>query len=574
MQPDRRIAALDRPRVPRPALVFMAVGAVLIGVYYTLPLTGQDALFSVFGVASVTAVVFGAFRYVREHRLAWLLFAAGLFGFVVGDAIFSYYDIVLHESPPVPSVADVSYLTGYPLLFAGMLVLIHRLSRIEDVSAVLDVVIITIGFALAQWVFLIDPYNHEHLSAGDRFVGMAYPASDVLLVAGCAQLVIRPNWRAWSYSALFVSVILLLVGDEFYGAYINSYSSGSWIDWFFLASYVVWGAAALDPAAAADQPVERRAPQLGRMRFTLLAAALLTAPTILLIERALGHRVHAYELAVGWAVLSALVLTRVVRLVRGLDRAHASERAARQDAVQAQRLLREQNEKLVELDHLKDEFVSLVSHDLRTPLTSISGYVELLQENETLDEEGHGFLGIVSRNTDRLLRLVDDLLFVARVSAGRFELEVSEIDLAAVAEQCIDAARPRAERSGIALELERNGETAASGESRRIAQVLDNLVSNAIKFTPRGGRVTVRVAREGPSAVLEVSDTGVGIPEPERESVFERFYRSTTAVDKQIQGTGLGLHIAKAIVEAHDGRIAIATHPAGGTTFRVELPTR
>jgi len=90
MQPDRRIAALDRPRVPRPALVFTAVGAVLIGVYYTLPLTGQDALFSVFGVASVTAVVFGAFRYVREHRLAWLLFAAGLFGFVVGDAIFSY----------------------------------------------------------------------------------------------------------------------------------------------------------------------------------------------------------------------------------------------------------------------------------------------------------------------------------------------------------------------------------------------------------------------------------------------------------------------------------------------------
>ncbi|MGZ4352894.1 MAG: sensor histidine kinase [Gaiellaceae bacterium] len=563
-----------RLAVPRPAAAFTACGGLLIAVYYTLPLTAQDALYTAIGLGAVAAVVYGAFRYVRAYRLAWLLFAGGLLAFVAGDAIFSWYDVVLKRSPPIPSVADALYLAGYPLLFAGIVVLIWRLPTTHSVAALLDVAIISTGFTLAQWIFLIDRYRHGSLPFGDRVVAMAYPAVDILLVAGFAQLVVRPGWRAWSYTALFASVLVLLVGDEFYGATIDSYSSGSWIDSFWLVSYVLWGAAALDPAAVAPETGERRAaPRLTRFRLLLLGGALLTAPAVLVIEKALGHQVHAYELAIGGAVLSVLVLARLSGLVRGLDRARTAERSARRDAEQAQRLLREQNEQLVELDRLKDEFVSLVSHDLRTPLTSISGYVELLQENERLDDESRGFLDVVDRNANRLLRLVDDLLFVARVAAGRLELELTEVDLVAVAEHCVDTARPRAVRAGIELELLVEGAAATAGEPHRLSQLLDNLVSNAIKFTPDGGRVSVRVAREGRSAVLEVSDTGIGIPPEERPHLFECFYRAPAAVERQIQGTGLGLHIAKAIVDAHAGRIAVVPHEgASGTTFRVELP--
>src|SRR5512142_3319678 len=183
---QRLPAAGQRLRLaaPRPAAAFMACGGLLIAVYFTLPLTAQDALYSAIGLASVAAVVYGAFRYVHAYRLAWLLFAGGLLAFVAGDAIFSWYDVVLERSPPIPSVADALYLTGYPLLFAGIVVLIWRLPTVHSVAALLDVAIISVGFTLAQWIFLIDRYTHGSLPFGDRVVAMAYPAVDILLVAG------------------------------------------------------------------------------------------------------------------------------------------------------------------------------------------------------------------------------------------------------------------------------------------------------------------------------------------------------------------------------------------------------
>lgn len=564
-----------RVAAPRPAVAFLGAGAPLVAVYVALPLTAQDVLYDAIGLAAAAAVAYGAFRYVSAHRIAWLLFSAGLLAFVAGDAVFSWYDLVLKRSPPVPSAADVLYLAGYPLLFAGVLVLFARLPGGRSVPALLDVAIVTCGFGLAQWIFLVDPYLHRRLGAGEEIVGMAYPVADVLLVAGFAQLVVRPTRRAWSYSALLLSVLLLLVADEIYGATVASYSSGSWIDVLWLVSYLLFGAAALDPAAASPETFDRRAaPRLTPLRMLLLAAAALTAPTVLVVERALGHRIHAYELAVGGAVLSTLVLARLVGLVGGLDRARAAERAARRDAEQAQRLLAEQNRQLVEVDRLKDEFVSLISHDLRTPLTSISGYVELLLERPDLDEESRGFLEVVERNGERLLRLVDDLLFAARVSAGRLELERGEVDLAALAAETVAALQPRAAAAGVALVVAAPEPVPTSGERGRLAQLLDNLVSNAVKFTPEGGEVRVRVALEGGAAVLEVADTGIGIGEDERTHLFERFYRTSAALRRQIPGTGLGLHIAKAIVDAHGGRISAAPRPGGGTVFRVELEAR
>jgi PAS domain S-box-containing protein len=256
------------------------------------------------------------------------------------------------------------------------------------------------------------------------------------------------------------------------------------------------------------------------------------------------------------------------------ERLLAAEQEARAFAEAAQRDLFAQNERLRELDRLKDEFIALVSHELRTPLTSIRGYTELLLDGEAgdLTDEQRQFLGVVERNSHRLLHLVGDLLFLAQVEAGKLVLDVDGLDLAAVASESVETARPQAEAKEITLTLATGPVPLVAGDRARIAQLLDNLVSNAVKFTPEGGRVDVRVGSVDGQAVLEVRDSGMGIPPEEQEFLFERFFRTTTATEQAIQGTGLGLAISKAIVEAHSGRITVASEEGAGTTFRVTLP--
>lgn len=255
------------------------------------------------------------------------------------------------------------------------------------------------------------------------------------------------------------------------------------------------------------------------------------------------------------------------------ERLLRSERSARLETEDARRLLARQNERLRELDGLKDEFVSLVSHELRTPLTSIRGYLELVLDGAggSLTEEQERFLRVVERNADRLLGLVGDLLFVAQVDAGRLPLEFDDLDLAQVAAECVEGARPAAEAKGLELLVDAPP-LAAKGDRGRLDQLLGNLVSNAIKFTPDGGRVTVRVSAQGESALIEVSDNGIGVPEGERDRLFTRFFRSSNATEHAIPGTGLGLVIAKAIAEAHGGQIAVESRQGVGTTFKVTLP--
>ena len=276
---------------------------------------------------------------------------------------------------------------------------------------------------------------------------------------------------------------------------------------------------------------------------------------------------------VGWRGTDRDVTGRV-QAEADRERLLAAEQEARALAEAAQRDLARQNERLRELDRLKDEFIALVSHELRTPLTSIRGYTELLLDGEAgdLSDDQRQFLGVVERNSHRLLHLVGDLLFLAQVEAGKLVLEVGALDLGAVASESVETARPQAEAKGVTLTLATGPVPTIAGDRARIAQLLDNLVSNAVKFTPEGGRVDVRVRAHANQAVLEVRDSGIGIPAEEQEFLFERFFRTTTATEQAIQGTGLGLAISKAIVEAHSGRITVASEEGAGATFRVSLP--
>lgn len=235
--------------------------------------------------------------------------------------------------------------------------------------------------------------------------------------------------------------------------------------------------------------------------------------------------------------------------------------------------LTETNEELRDLDRLKDEFVELVSHELRTPLTSITGYVSALQRGRAgvVPTEQRELLSIVERNAHRLVQMVNDLLLAAQAGAGKLQLEPELLELGAVVRQAVESARPRAEEQRVGLDLSVSA-ARVFADHARLVQVVDNLVSNAIKFSPAGGTVDVLASSEGSRAVIEVRDEGIGIPLVEQGHLFQRFFRASTATSREIQGFGLGLSIVKTIVDLHEGTIEVSSREGVGTTFIVTLP--
>jgi signal transduction histidine kinase len=227
-----------------------------------------------------------------------------------------------------------------------------------------------------------------------------------------------------------------------------------------------------------------------------------------------------------------------------------------------------------ELDRLKDEFVATVSHELRTPLTSMMGFLEMIREGEAgeLNDEQKRFLAIVYRSSERLQRLVGDLLFVARLDANGLQLQFGDARLDDIVRETVESTSALARSREVELVSDVKDVPPVSGDKERLAQLVGNLVSNALKFTPAGGRVTVRTFVDGDNAVVEIEDTGIGIPKAEQGRLFQRFFRSSTATEQAIPGTGLGLVISKAIAEAHGGAIGVTSAPGVGTCFRVEIP--
>jgi PAS domain S-box-containing protein len=232
-------------------------------------------------------------------------------------------------------------------------------------------------------------------------------------------------------------------------------------------------------------------------------------------------------------------------------------------------------ERLREVDHVKDTFVSTVSHELRTPITSITGYLELLLDGGfgELDAEQADALRRVDGNSRRLLSLIDDLLTLSRVHEDGLGLIRGEVDLVAVVRTAYEVVAPAWAHRDLEVTLELPAEPVRiTGDEDMLERVVFNLLSNAVTFTPDGGRVAVRLRVTGEEAVLEVQDTGIGIPAEEQDRLFTRFFRASTAQDRAIPGSGLGLSIAGAIVESHGGRMVVVSGDGEGTTFCAHLP--
>ena len=252
-----------------------------------------------------------------------------------------------------------------------------------------------------------------------------------------------------------------------------------------------------------------------------------------------------------------------------------AELGARQSAELAQRQLELQNEKLRELDEAKTIFLATVSHELRTPLTSIVSFSELMRaETRSLTADGSQFLDIIERNAHRLLHLVGDLLLLSRLESGAIPLELTAVSIPQLTEEAARAAAAGAAKRGVTVHFSAEDGPLIQADRTRVAQVLDNLIANAVKFSRSNGLVRVDAIWDEPGRGwrIDVADTGIGIPPEEIGQLFGRFVRASNARTAGLPGTGLGLSIVKAITELHGGRVTVDSTLGSGTTFTVYLP--
>ncbi len=228
-----------------------------------------------------------------------------------------------------------------------------------------------------------------------------------------------------------------------------------------------------------------------------------------------------------------------------------------------------------EVERLKSEFISLVSHELRTPLSSVSGYIDMVLDGDAgeITEEQRDYLQVAKRNSLKLTKLVSDLLTVSRIEAGAIELNMEFLSLGDVIRDTVDNLRPQFNDKNQHITLDLTGnDTTVYGDAEKLGQIFTNLLSNAHKYTPSEGQITVKLDVKGPRYRVDIMDTGIGLTPEDLQNLFTKFFRSRDSEAQQITGVGLGLWITRSLVEMHGGEITVASEYRKGSVFSVFLP--
>jgi diguanylate cyclase (GGDEF)-like protein/PAS domain S-box-containing protein len=319
---------LRRPQIWQ---LYLAGGSLVTLLYWTAsPLQGSGPVINLLGLSGVVAVIVGLRRNRPASTLPWWFFALGLGLFWLGDLYTYSYPKLLHHDVPFPSIGDGIYLTVYPLLMAGLLLLLRRRNPESDRAGVIDALIMTLGLALLEWVGLIAPYLHgDGMTLFARLVSIAYPLGDILLLAAAIRLIVDTGKRQPAFYLLASSIVALLVTDYVYGLLLlhDGYTHQLWLDIGWIAFYLLWGAAALHPSMRTlEQAEPDRQRRLTGFRLGLLTVASLIAPTVLLIHEANGGSIEMLVVVETSIVLFCLVVARMAGLNRQQERSYTRER--------------------------------------------------------------------------------------------------------------------------------------------------------------------------------------------------------------------------------------------------------
>ncbi len=271
----------------------------------------------------------------------------------------------------------------------------------------------------------------------------------------------------------------------------------------------------------------------------------------------------------------------LTRLLPAVER-ELKEARVRRDMEMARETLIRMNEELISsnkelksLDEVKTNLLANVSHELRTPLVSIKGFTELMASGESgpVSPDQQHQLSIIGKNSERLLKLIDNLLDYTKMESGKLRSETSHTDFAEIISECLEEFLPRAEAAGAKIDFsKKTGNYGLSADREQIAQVIYNLLDNALKFTGKDGRIVIKLYNEGENAVCSICDNGIGIPASEQSKVFDQFFQVDSSSKRRFGGVGLGLAIVKNIVDSHGGAVRVESLPGKGSNFTVKFP--
>ena len=543
-------------------LVYCVWATVLSAVYFALLVLHITAyipiVWGAIGVSAVAAIFAGVIINKPALKSPWLLFAAANAAFISGDIYFKFLHYIANRQNPYPSVADLLYLSTYPLFAVGMYILVRRRAPARNNAGnILDALTLTISLAVFVWVYLVIPNaNAVDTPFLARMTSIAYPLGDVLVWALLMPLLVV-DVRTRATQLLAVGALGLIVADIAYGLgqYYGFWVEGNPVDIGWILFYTAWGAAALHPSMAQlTQSLPLQTAQIHARRLVLLAGAALVAPGILLVEslRGLGTQVSG-TVAVFSAVLFILVIMRLYILSRELSRREADER----------------------LNQEKNEVVAVTSHQLRTPLTIIQLYGEALAHDLDHNPERtrHDLATIVDAN-QRLVEIVNRLVYVTELDTGLLKFNLVPTAVGEVIHNALLDNDPllKKKNARLTLDIPANLPPVLS-DAEGLRAALGNVIGNAFEYNSAASPQVVVSAKVEPGAiVISIADNGAGIPKEDQEKLFNKMFRGSNARLLLPDGSGLGLYLTKNILDQLNHRVSLVSTPDKGTIVNITVP--
>lgn len=576
--------SFPRDRGGRAALAF-AGGVALFALWVAFPSGGdrQRTVISDLVVLplDVAASLF-AFRTARHPdlksatRTAWRRIALALLCWSLGDVLWSGYEVVWHRSP-FPSPADAGYLAFYPCLLWGVLSFSGtRRQRRDRIKIGLDTATVMLAGTMAAWYLVVGPNVEQHgIRALSAVLNVAYPVGDLVILYGLTAIVLGQRTQASrrSLQALAAGAGVFMVTDLLYAhlSLTSSYHGGDWPDVGWMAALLLFLVSAEIEHLLAPEAATRPASPPRTLSW-LPYGAVGVGYGLLVLEAGRKHLTYPLiGLLLGAVSLTFVVMLRQATVTRENARLREDVLQFRhRELEEANQILTEANRKLSEADRMKTVFLSSVTHELQTPLTSIVGFSNLLLDAGHLEGEAQEFARRLNRNADVLSKLINELLDLSRLENGGVTLALETVRLSEFLPPVL------LQLSGVSadhrLELALQDDVTMRADPGALTTIVTNLLSNAVRFSPAGTTVTVAVAADGPWGELSVLDEGPGVPESDRLRVFERFFRSPDPEVALVPGTGIGLALVAELTQRMGGSVTVDNRPVRGAHFRVSLP--
>jgi signal transduction histidine kinase len=597
----------------------VAIGAILISGHLMMSLllekdlplrmAANDILVPIIDGLATISLFSVAFNIALKPRIrnAWMLVALGMLSYTLADASRSIIEIGLHQHP-FPSIADVFYLATYPLVALGIFLMpATPMSRWDKSKTILDIMIISTTTILLYWLFIIGPSIEAggdfSLSLLISFAYIIYPIMDMVLIFSLIFLLFRkltPKVDLRAVLLLAVGLLMMITGDAIYvfQAAQNTYITGNLLDTLFLAAIVFYGLAGISQntrGAGTSPNSQKHEFLLGQTNwFRLLPYVTVGITYAMLVWSYLYRITFLLPVLCSLGGIVLLVLVRQIIVVEENIQLYSSAQKEISDRKNAENYLKKAHDELelqvlertaelekayVDLkedDEIKSEFILTASHELRTPLTVVSSYIEMFEGGMLgdLTPTQMDKIQVISSQLNHTIKLVEDMLDTSMLELKKLKIYKSPARIEEIAKSVFeDISRLAAtQKKTLSLKIE-TPLPIVDLDERRIKQVFNILLINAIKFTPDGGNIEVRI-RDGEFDIrVSISDNGTGIRKEYQDKIFQKFFIGKgRSLIRESQGMGLGLAIAKGIVESHEGNIWVESEYGKGSTFLFTIP--